>query len=126
MKPGAARRLAKADQFLGQIQKLSVNETPEAIIHLTYYAMLHVAVAVLLMRRGQAPKTHSSVIGQFSQLMQSEGAKGQAMSRAFNRSEDRRIASDYADHIVPTGEDASRARDRANDFVSYCHTLIEA
>ena len=124
MKPEVARRLAKADRFLGQISKLSPDETPEAIIHLAYYAMLHAAVAVLLTRRGRAPKTHSSIIGQFSQLMQTEGTKGQTMGRAFNQTEDRRIASDYADHVTPSAEDASRTRTRATDFVAYCRSML--
>ncbi len=73
-------------------------------------------VAVLLTRRGRAPKTHSP--------MQGEGDQGRKMSRAFNRNEDRRVAADYADHAVPSAEDASRARGRAIEFVAYCRSLL--
>jgi uncharacterized protein (UPF0332 family) len=37
-----------------------------AAIHLASYAMLHSATAVLLDRRGDAPKTRAGTIGQFS------------------------------------------------------------
>ena len=41
----AEERLAKPERFLAQAAVLSPESTPEAIIHLTYYAMLHAAAA---------------------------------------------------------------------------------
>jgi len=57
------RRLAPADK------------APEAIIYLSYYAMLHAAAAVLIERIGRAPKTHGAIIGQFSNLTKADGGK---------------------------------------------------
>jgi uncharacterized BrkB/YihY/UPF0761 family membrane protein len=42
--PRAATRLAKAEAFLMQLSKVSVDEAPAAAIHLAYYAMLHAAM----------------------------------------------------------------------------------
>jgi len=44
----AIDRLAKADRFLKQMALQSPQTSPEATIHLAYYAMLHAAAAVLL------------------------------------------------------------------------------
>ena len=98
---------------------------PESVIHLSYYAMLHAAVAVLIVRQGQAPKTHGSIIGQFSLLVKAEDERGRTLGRAFNRAEDRRLAADYADHATPTAAAASRTCTEAREFVDYCSQLIE-
>lgn len=120
----AARRMAKAERFLAQASSLSSDEAPEAIIHLSYYAMLHAAAAALIHRHGRAPKSHGTIIGQFAQLTRNDGDKVSSLGRAFNRAEDMRLASDYADHVVPSAADASEVHDTARAIVAYCRSLL--
>lgn len=68
MTPEAASRFAKAERFRAQALRQQVDAAPEATIHLAYYAMLHAAASLLLERTSEVPKTHSGIIGQFSQL----------------------------------------------------------
>jgi uncharacterized protein (UPF0332 family) len=62
VKPEAARRLGRAQRFLDQAEQCSPAIAPEAVIHLSYYAMLHAAAAVLIDRVGRAPKTHGAIV----------------------------------------------------------------
>ena len=122
MKPETARRLAKADRFLKQAQKQSAEDS-EATIHLAYYAMLHAAAAVLTERTGQAPKSHGSIVGQFSQQVSST-EQGRVFGRALNRASSRRFVSDYDDGTVPSAAAADRLRNNAQEFVAYCRSLL--
>ena len=124
MTPQVARRLAKAERFLAQAMQQSPDEAPESVIHTAYYAMLHAAAAVIIARQGQAPKTHGSIIGQFSLLVKSDGELARALSRALNRAEDRRLRSDYDEVFIPSAADASKTRQSAIEFVTYCRSLL--
>jgi len=122
--PEAEERLAKAERFLSQAMSLSPEAVPEAIIHLTYYAMLHAAAAVVVEQRGRTPKTHGGIIGQFAQLTKEKGETARSLGRAFNHAEDVRLMSDYAYDVAPDAIDASEARDAAIAFVAYCRSLL--
>ena len=85
--------------------------------------MLHAAAAVLIDRVGKAPKTHGSVIGQFSQQVSSSD-EGRAFGRALNRANSRRFVADYDDETVPSAASAAELRTQAADFVAYCRSLL--
>ena len=123
MTPHAASRWAKAERFLSQTMQLSPAAAPEATIHTAYYTMLHAAAAVLLDRTGQAPKTHSALIGQFCQLVQGD-EQGRLLGRAFNLADEIRLIADYDDRRIPTGREATELRTTAHDFVAYCRSLL--
>ncbi len=116
--------MVKAERFLAQASSLSSGDALEAVIHLAYYAMLHAAAAALIKTHGRAPKTHGAVIGQFAQLTRNNGDKASSLGRAFNRAEDTRLASDYADHVVPSAADASEVYDTARAIVAYCRSVF--
>lgn len=122
MRPETARRLAKVDRFLKQAGKQSAEDS-EATIHLAYYAMLHAAAAVLIERIGQAPKSHGSIVGQFSQHV-SSSEQGRLFGRALNRASSRRFVSDYDDGTIPSAAVAERLRGIAVEFVAYCRSLL--
>lgn len=124
MKIEAARRLAKAERFLAQAMQLVAGESPEATIHLSYYAMLHAAAAILIEREGRAPKTHGAIIGKFAESTRNDGAEARSLGRAFNRAEDARVLSDYADDVIPDAVDALQTREAAIAFVRYCRSLL--
>lgn len=124
MTPHAANRLEKASRFLAQMELQSPENAPEATIHLAYYAMLHAASAVLLERTGDAPKTHSATIGQFSQLVIGDAERGRKYGRALNEAEKLRLVSDYQDRVIPTVMEAADLKAKATDFVTYCRSLL--
>jgi uncharacterized protein (UPF0332 family) len=121
--PHAANRWAKAELSLEHANRMSPEELLEPMIHATYYAMLHAATAVLLDRMGTAPKTHSSTIGQFSQLVRDDDA-GKRLAREFNLAERLRLTADYDDRVRPTVEEAVNLRRTAIAFVAYCRSLL--
>jgi uncharacterized protein (UPF0332 family) len=102
---------------------MSPADAPEATIHCAYYAMLHAAAAILLDRTGHTPKTHSALIGQFSQLVQGD-EQGRRFGRAFNLAEELRVVADYDDRKIPTAREASELRATAVDFLAYCRSLL--
>lgn len=102
----------------------SPEAAPDATIHLAYYAMLHAASAVLLEQTGDAPKTHSATIRQFSQLVLGDSVHGRKYGRALNEAEKLRLVSDYQDRIIPTGTEAADLKATAIDFVAYCRLLL--
>lgn len=124
MTPEAAKRFAKALRFLEQASPLSPDEAPELTIHVSYYAMLHAAAALLLDRTGEVPKSHAGVIGQFSRLILEGDERGRSFGRAFNKAEQLRLFSDYEDSAFPTAEEAAGLRTLAADFVAYCRSLL--
>jgi uncharacterized protein (UPF0332 family) len=123
VKPEAARRLGRAERFLAQAEEVAADKAPEAIIHLSYYAMLHAAAAVLVERIGRAPKTHGTIIGQFSNLTRTDEGLGRSSSRTFNHAQNIRLASDYGDENA-TASEAVETRDAARAFITYCRTLL--
>ncbi|MBV8407552.1 MAG: HEPN domain-containing protein [Alphaproteobacteria bacterium] len=123
MNPEATRRLGRAQRFLDQADRYSPALAPEAVIHLSYYAMLHAAAAVLIDRAGRAPKTHGAIVGQFANLTRNEGEQARPLSRSFNRAQDLRVASDYGDDN-PTESEAFEAHEAARAFLHYCRTLV--
>ena len=104
--------------------QLVAGESPEATIHLSYYAMLHAAAAVLIERESRAPKTHGAIIGKFAESTRNDGTEARFLGRAFNRAEDMRVLSDYADDAVPDTADALQTREAAIAFVRYCRSLL--
>jgi uncharacterized protein (UPF0332 family) len=124
MTPKVAQRLAKAERFLGQAMRQSPEEVPEAVIHTAYYAMLHAAAALIVARQGQAPKTHGSIIGLFSRMIEGHGDHARSLGRAFNRAEDRRLRSDYDEVFIPSAAEATKIRESAIEFVAYCRSLL--
>lgn len=123
MTPQAESRLAKAHEFLRQLEAVSDDAAPSAAIHLAYYAMLHAATAVLLRREGEAPKSHAGTIRRFSQLVMAND-EGKHFGRMFSKAEQLRIVSDYEDEAAPTADDAAEIRKAAIAFAAYCRSLL--
>ena len=123
MKTETERRLARAARFLSQAEEFPADKAPEAIIHLSYYAMLHAAAAVLVERTGRAPKTHGAVVGQFSNLTKADEGEGRSLSRSFNHAQNIRLLSDYGDENS-TASEATETREAARAFLVYCRSLL--
>ena len=85
--------------------------------------MLHAAAAVLIEQTGAAPKSHGSVVGQFSRLVNGT-EQGRLLGRALNRAGSRRFVSDYDDETIPSVASAAHLRTAAIDFLAYCRSLL--
>ena len=123
MKDEADRRLAKARRLLDQIVRLDAAELPEPVIHGAYYAMFHAATAALIAREGEAPGTHSAIIGRFSRLVRGEGGTARDHGRALNRAFDLRLAADYSAEPAGLAEVAPKIVRDAEAFISFCASL---
>lgn len=117
-------RLHKAERLLAQAQAIDVDEAPEAVAHLAYYAMFHAAAAVLLSNQRALPKTHRGLIGEFGRLARDASPEASAHGRALNRAEDLRLLADYGASVGDLDETAAAARDDAKRFVAYCRSWI--
>lgn len=124
MNDGARLRFVKARQFLTEAQKADPKESPLSIVHESYYAMFHAALAVLEQSMDQPPTRHGMVIGAFGRLVKDMGDEGKRHGRAFNDAQELRLACDYAPGNVPTGEDARIIRENARAFLEFCEKRL--
>ncbi len=116
----AKRHLEKAERLLRQATALDPEDAPEALVHLSYYAMFHAATAVLIAHRDEAAKTHVGLIGSFGRLVKDRGETARRHGRALNQAEDLRLQADYG---VAHADLAEAAEDLARDaaaFVDFC------
>ena len=74
--------------MLKQALALEPGDAPEAIVHLSYYAMFHAATSVLLRRGFEPAKTHGGLIGTFGRLAKGLSQEAQEQGKALNRAED--------------------------------------
>lgn len=104
--------------------RLDPASSPEGVIHLSYYAMFHAAVAVLLVRHGTAPTRHRVIIGQFGLLVKDMGAAERQGAKSFNRAFDRRLLADYGIEPAELAGQALTTRQDADSFLQLCTTLL--
>jgi len=116
-------RIVKARTLLAQARRLDPNRDAEGVIHLSYYAMYHAAVAVLLARSRTVPTRHSSVIGRFGLLAKKLGDEAREAGRTINRAFDLRLLADYDVAAQDLGEDARIIRGKATRFLKTCERL---
>lgn len=119
----AQERLAKAARLLEQAEPLDARQAPEAIIHLSYYAMFHAATAVLLGAGETQTLTHGGLIGGFGRIMRNRGDHDRAQARLFNRAQDLRMQSDYGVSPTDLAEGAAGLLQDAKSFVAFCSNI---
>ncbi|MEO5335684.1 MAG: HEPN domain-containing protein [Magnetospirillum sp. WYHS-4] len=125
MSPEIANRLAKARRFLDEAERADPATSPLSIVHDCYYAMFHMALAVLAERTGSIPVRHGSVIGGFGRLVKDMGEEAKRHGRSFNDLQELRLVSDYAPESTPTEDDAFQARQAAQAFLVFCSGLLD-
>ena len=114
------RRLRKAEDFVAKAFRIDVEDAPEAVVHLAYYAMYHAAVAALIEAHGEAPKKHGRVIAEYGRLVKDQGEARKDTGRAFNRAYDTRRIVDYDVSPGDLAADARELREAARTFVELC------
>lgn len=117
------KRLTRANVFLRQAVGHDAMSEAESVIDAGYYAMFHAAVAVLLVRTGVAPKTHSSVVGQFGAVVSQLGEAERRAGKTINRTLDDRLVSHYDPEPEDLQRRAARIKDEVSEFVAMCEAL---
>jgi len=125
MNPEVAAHLEKARRLLSQAQALDADAAPEAIAHLSYYAMFHAATAVLIARGPTPARTHQGVIGAFGRLVKDLGADPRSHGKALNRAQDLRLLADYGAQVPDLEETSAASRADAQRFVDYCERVLQ-
>lgn len=124
MSGGESARLSKAKEFLRQAQGLDADHTPEPVIHLSYYAMFHAALAVLEARVAEPPTKHRGVIVQFARITRDMGEAQRGAARSLRVAYDRRLVADYDIEAPSLSVDAAETRDAAAVFLGVCEGLL--
>ncbi len=88
-----------------------------ASVNRSYYAMYYAARAMLMNAGADLPKTHSTLVGEFSRRFVESGMLPRNLGRDFNKVEEQRRYADYiADEDIPL-DVASELLDKAVIFV---------
>jgi uncharacterized protein (UPF0332 family) len=64
-----SQRLSKARRLVRVAKTYNATKDAEGVAHHAYYAMYHAAMAFLVSREGQYPKTHAALVGRFGLLV---------------------------------------------------------
>ena len=125
MKPEAEQHLRLAERFLRVAKDLAELGHLEDTVSRAYYAMFHAATAVLLeldIERG----SHHALWAAFGQFVTAPGLVDLRHHRAGLDLFMARNESDYWPGADVPPEAASRALDRARDFVAACRRFLES
>jgi uncharacterized protein (UPF0332 family) len=120
----AELHFAKAKDLLRQALLLDPGETPEPLIHISYYAMFHAALAVLSARMQTPPTKHRGVILHFNRVSKDMGDDARAAAKALQVAFDRRLLADYGVLEAKLSHDAVETRDAARNFLDYCGRIL--
>lgn len=93
-------------------------------INRSYYAAFYAARALLALREVDSSK-HSGVIALFQRHFVKAGTVTPDIARALTRAFDRRLETDYGDHVSISAEEASRIQEDAQQFVQECAAVLE-
>lgn len=112
-----ASEIATAWQFLGEAEEALKHNLLRAATSQSYYAMLHMARALLAIR-GTGSKTHKGTIRLFGQHLVNTGAVAKEYGQIFVEAHDDR---ELADYLATTGSfdvvDVSKLVAHARKFV---------
>jgi uncharacterized protein (UPF0332 family) len=115
----------KARSFVAQAAELDAATKPEAVIHLSYYAMYHAAAAALLARTGSVPARHAGIIGQFGLLVRNLDDVARRAGKALNVAFDTRVLADYDIGQGDLAQDARQIQADSAVFLKVCDRLID-
>jgi uncharacterized protein (UPF0332 family) len=107
---------------LAEAERLDPATAPHAVIGSAYFAMLHAARAVVILRAGSRPKTHAGVTKLFREAVRDAGDDLLAAAASLKAVENIRNSADYADAYVTTADGARRVAVLARGFVELCAT----
>src|SRR5690349_15219504 len=118
MPPGSERDLAitqslkTASRHWIEATALDPATVPVSTIHTAYYAMFHLARAMLITVKGTCPYRHSSVARDLALLLEGlDNPAGQSTAKAFELAQRLRESADYDPGATPAESDARKILD---------------
>jgi uncharacterized protein (UPF0332 family) len=92
--------ISKAISALRAAQLLLREGFTDEAVASSYYAMFHMARALLSWQQVSLPRTHSGLIAIFSEQYVKSGQLPKSLGRYFNELEDARLIADYSADII--------------------------
>lgn len=120
----ARHRLERAREAFREGDALLETASFRGAVSRFYYAALHAGRA-LLATRGVDSSRHSGVIRLFHEHFVKSGLVQPDIARAFQRSFEKRLNTDYADFSDVTAEEITRVRAEVLRFIDTCGELLE-
>lgn len=115
--------ISKAISALRAAQLLLREGFTDEAVASSYYAMFHMARALLSWQQVSLPRTHSGLIAIFSEQYVKSGQLPKSLGRYFNELEDARLIADYSADIIDP-ELASDCLQKAEQFLSAGLSLL--
>ena len=117
-------RIAKADETYQAAQVLYEAAQWNSTVNRLYYACFYVASAILLHRHITA-KSHTGVIGRFSENLVRTGEVSVEKFRVYSKLLNWRTKGDYSDLYDFTQEDVDMVMEPAREFIDSVKGLIK-
>ena len=118
-----AGHIGKARQSLAAGPYMLAGGFTDAAGREAYMAAFHAALAFIIARTGNEPKTHHGTHVEFARVARTETGIEHAMVALLSRSYVLKNAADYEDNIPLSSEEAQAALDQAVGFVDVVCTL---
>lgn len=119
MKPETILFLDKAQSFLNKAASFLAIDHPDEAGRAAYLAGFHSAQAFLFESRGETPKTHGGVQGEFSKLIKDDDRFDLEMRRFLGRAYSLKGSADYE-----TGPGAIVSVQQATDAIAMAKRLV--
>lgn len=109
--------IRKAKSALAAARLLLENGFTDEAVGNSYYAVFHMARAMLFVENMAIPKTHNGLISAFSESYIKSGRLSRELGRNLNALQDARLLADYAADSI-NSDLASDCLHKAEEFVS--------
>lgn len=116
-------RIKLADDKLRLAKKLLTDKEYRDAISRAYYAMYHIAKAILFLK-GKDPYTHRGVNIFFNKIFTKTKIIDKKYSYMLARAQEKREDSDYDIIIEPTQKEAQETVKNAEEFIKKCKEII--
>lgn len=120
-----SQRLAKARRLVRVARTYDPTKDAEGVAHHAYYAMYHAAVAVLLFREGDYPKTHSALVSRFGLFVKDQSRTARDQGRALRQAYELRLLADYDAGAKGLADRATASLAAAASFIKFEQSLIK-
>lgn len=124
MSPDVRSHLDLAHRFLHEVEAIDPRLHPLMTMHAAYYAMLHLATAVLLDRGFPPSRRHSTVIANFARLTRDASEPLRRAAVHFREAHDARLRADYDPAAVALEPLAADMKRNLAAFAEATNTLL--
>lgn len=119
----SAKLLEKAARAIEAAERLASEGFPEFAVGRAYYAMFHVAQAILA-AKGLRYAKHGGVHAAFGEHVVKQGEMDPRFHRWLLDAFDRRVTADYGIDVVIDADEVARMIDQAKEFLQVGRRLL--